>query len=283
MYTRLDCLPCFLRQALNGARLTAPQNPEKQRQILATVSEEISRMDTRLSPPHLAGGMYSRITEISGTKDPFSAYKEKSNAAVLDLLPQVISQLENEKDRIFFALRLSIIGNYMDAGAGREFDWQTALYAEKDSRWAELHYPRFRDELSRPGKVLIIGDNAGEIALDTILVKELNRLGHQVHYAVRGTPILNDATMEDARQVGLTEICNVFSSGSDCPGAVTSRCSKDFLQRMDEADVVISKGQGNFEALSEEKSGIYFAFKVKCEVVSNIVDLPIGTSVFRLI
>ncbi|MGM0611383.1 MAG: damage-control phosphatase ARMT1 family protein [Thermodesulfobacteriota bacterium] len=283
MHTRLDCLPCFMRQALNGARLTSPNDLQTQKKILSAVAQSIARMDTRLSPPHLAGQIYAQITEISGTDDPFADYKKKSNSEVMALLPEIRSRILREEDRLFFALRMSIIGNYMDAGVARDFDWQSALKNEKDARWAELHYPDFKNKLKKENKILIIGDNAGEIALDTLLVRELVELGNDVTYAVRALPILNDATVEDARDVGMTDICEVISSGSDCPGSVTSRCTDEFLKKMHEADLVISKGQGNFEALSEEKNGIYFAFKVKCEVVAELVGLPIGSSIFRFI
>jgi len=283
MHTRLDCLPCFMRQALNGARLTSPEDVGKQRDILSVVAKKISEMDTSHPPPSLAGDMYREITRISGSKDPFQAYKQKSNREALSLLPDLRTGMDREKDRLFFALRISIIGNYMDAGVAREFDWRTALHQEEDSRWAELHYRQFKNRLDRSSKILILGDNCGEIALDTLLAEELTRVGHEVTYAVRGQPILNDATLEDARQVGMSDICRVIASGSDCPGTVLSRCTEKFLREMESADIVISKGQGNFEALCEEKSGIYFAFKVKCEVVADLVDRPIGSSIFRLI
>jgi len=283
MHTRLDCLPCFLRQALNGARLTASRDEDKQRRILSVVAQRISEMDTNRPPPSLAGDMYGEITRISGSKDPFHAYKQKSNREAMSLLPDLRTGMNKEKDRLFFALRVSIIGNYMDAGVAREFDWRTALHEEEDSRWAELHYERFKARLTQPLKVLILGDNCGEIALDTLLAEELTRMGHEVTYAVRGQPILNDATLEDARQVGMNDICRVIASGSDCPGTVLSRCTENFLGEMECADMIISKGQGNFEALCEEKSGIYFAFKVKCEVVADLVHRPIGSSIFRLI
>ncbi|MFP4169279.1 MAG: damage-control phosphatase ARMT1 family protein [Desulfonatronovibrionaceae bacterium] len=283
MHTRLDCLPCFLRQALHGARLTSPNDTKAQEKILRRAAEMISEMDTRHPPPLLAGRMYADIAETSGTSDLFHQYKQKCNREALALLPELERRLDREEDRLFFALRVSIVGNYMDAGVAREYDWRGALEQEEDSCWAELHYNQFQRHLAEASKVLILGDNCGEIALDTLLAKELVRQGHAVTYAVRGQPILNDATLEDARQVDMFGICRVMPSGSDCPGTVLSRCTEEFKSELCSSDIVISKGQGNFEALGEEKSGIYFAFKVKCEVVADLVGLPIGSSVFRRI
>jgi hypothetical protein len=125
---------------------------------------------------------------------------------------------------------------------------------------------------------MILGDNAGEIALDTILVGLLQERGCTVTYVVRGSPIINDATLEDAREVGMIELCKVVSSGVDTPGTVLSRCSQDFLASFNRSPVILSKGQGNLEALSDECSGIFYALKVKCPVVADMTGLGVGQS-----
>jgi uncharacterized protein with ATP-grasp and redox domains len=128
---------------------------------------------------------------------------------------------------------------------------------------------------------MILGDNAGEIGMDTLLVKQLQNLGAEVTYVVRGAPILNDATLEDARFVGMDRLCRVISSGADSPGTVLSRCHSDFLEELYAAPIVISKGQGNFEALHGRLSGAFFALKVKCPVVARLTGFPVRTSVFN--
>jgi hypothetical protein len=127
---------------------------------------------------------------------------------------------------------------------------------------------------------MILGDNAGEIGMDTLLVKQLKALGAEVTYVVREKPILNDATMEDAQFVGMDRLCRVISSGVDSPGTLLSRCHPDFLQELHAAPIVISKGQGNFECLHGRVPGIFFALKVKCQVVARLTGFPVRTSIF---
>jgi uncharacterized protein with ATP-grasp and redox domains len=281
MQTTLDCIPCFMHQALKAARVVAPQDTALHKQVLLEWASMLSSLDLTVTPPALAGIMYKRLSDLLGTRDIFAHVKEQANTEVQRFLPQFRKSLAASDDPLFDALRLAIIGNYMDAGTPTQHAWSQAMQEERDATWATSHYPRFRQHLSTPRSILILGDNAGEIVLDTLLVDELVRLGHEVTYAVRGTPILNDATMEDAKRVGMTQKCQVITSGVDTPGTVLERCTPDFLRRLDQSEVIISKGQGNFEALKGEKSGIYFAFKVKCPVVAAITGRPEKTSIFE--
>ncbi len=125
---------------------------------------------------------------------------------------------------------------------------------------------------ARAGRILYLADNAGEIVFDRLLVEAL--APQRVTLAVRGTPVLNDATAADARAVGLTEICEVIDNGSDAPGTVLEDCSREFRQRFSTADLIIAKGQGNFETLSEAPGNIFFLFKVKCPVIATRTGLP---------
>jgi uncharacterized protein with ATP-grasp and redox domains len=283
MHTTLDCIPCFLNQALKAARIIAPDDSKLHQDVLMDWISALPTMDLSMSPPALAGILYARLTRMTETPDIFSKVKEHANADVQTLLPGFRETLATSSDPLFDALRLSIIGNYMDVGTPKQYAWGQAMEEEQCAAWSKAHYPAFKEQLATPRSILILGDNAGEIVLDTLLVDELNRLGHQVTYAVRGTPILNDATMEDAVTVGMTQRCEVISSGVDTPGTVLERCTSQFLARMDTADIIISKGQGNFEALKNNYPGIYFAFKIKCPVIADIIGRPEKTSMFEYI
>jgi uncharacterized protein with ATP-grasp and redox domains len=272
-----------MNQALKAARIIAPDDTGLHQKVLLKWASMLSSLDLTVSPPALAGIMYKQLASLFETEDIFADIKDQANKDVQRLLPGFQNDLATSADPLFDALRLAIIGNYMDAGTPTQHAWEQAMDEERDASWATTHYPRFKRELSSPRSILILGDNAGEIVLDTLLVDELVRLGHQVTYAVRGTPILNDATMKDANQVGMTNRCEVITSGVDTPGTVLERCTPDFLERMDKTEIIISKGQGNFEALKDEKNGIYFAFKVKCPVVAALTGRPEKTSMFEFI
>ncbi|MDY7001600.1 MAG: ARMT1-like domain-containing protein [Thermodesulfobacteriota bacterium] len=281
MRTSLDCLPCFLRQALNGARLAAPDDPGMHRRVVLAWAKAFSSLDLDESPPALAGILYAMLSQITGCADPYAAYKAKANMHALTLAPDLERVVRKSLDPLRAALGVSIIGNYMDPAAPLERDLERALKQEEHEALDAGAYEKFK-ALACAGRAraLILGDNAGEIALDTLLVRELLNHGCEVIFAVRDRPVINDATLEDAHRVGMTKLCRVVSSGADTPGTVLSRCSKAFLEEMDRADVIVAKGQGNFEALRHRRSGVFHAFKVKCPVVAEDLGVPQGRTMF---
>lgn len=280
MRTSSDCFACFMEQAARGAWQIAPDDIALRERLVRRMAELLAGADLDRPPPDLAAEYYPVLTEANGGADLFAVHKEQANTRVLALLPQLEAYVRDSADPLRAALGLSLVGNYIDAGVGIEYDWEHALEAEKGAPWGRDAYPAFRERIRPGAKVLILGDNAGEIGLDTLLVKELAGLGAEVVYAVRETPVLNDATMEDAEIVGLTRLCRVLSSGSDAPGAVLDRINPQTRRLMDEADVLLSKGQGNFESLEGRMGNVFFALKAKCRVVAHALDVAQGSSVF---
>lgn len=280
MKTPLDCLVCFMSQAVRGAALACPDDADAQRDIVLRASEMFSRWNLNEPPPAQAVHLNRLICEVSGLDDLFRDEKVKANTRVLELLPQLRHTVRTGHDPLRAALEVSIIGNYIDCGVVQEFDWEAALEKE-NNLLDEVSLSRFRERLVPGARVVILGDNAGEIGLDTLLVSQLSEMGCKVTYAVRSAPVLNDATLADAAVVGMDRLCEVVESGSDAPGTVLSRITDEFRTRMDEADVLLSKGQGNFESLYGEWADVFFAFKVKCPIVMKITGEPVGSSIFR--
>jgi hypothetical protein len=282
MDTRPDCLPCFLNQALHITRRIVPQDAALQLRVLQAWSAKLSELGLNRPPPALAGELYPLLTDILGSRDPFREDKAQANRKALHLLPRLRETVRRSPDRLRAALNISIIGNYIDSGVAQSFDWESAVHSEEQPIDAD-HLAAFRRKAGAAQEVLILGDNAGEIVLDMLLVQELQQLGCQVTYAVRGRPIINDATLEDAEAVGMTRLCRVVSSGVDTPGTVLDRCAEEFMNELRKAPLVLSKGQGNFEALAGSWPGVSFAFKVKCGVVARESGEPQGRSVFRFL
>ncbi|MDD4730725.1 MAG: ARMT1-like domain-containing protein [Desulfovibrio sp.] len=279
MQTELDCIPCFFSQALRAVRKVCPDEGGVHARALARLGAMLPEFDMTQPPPALAGDMYAMLRQLTGVEDFFVQEKKQANERVLQLLPGLAQTVRTSADPLETALEISIIGNYMDCGVGTIFDWESEL----DRLGGALDVDTMREfhERLEPGtEVLIVGDNAGEIGLDRLFVQELLGVGVRVTYAVRGAPILNDATMEDARCVGMDQLCEVISSGVDTPGAVVSRCTPEFQDRLTRADVLLAKGQGNYEALTDSGLNVYFAFKVKCPVVAGRAGLPEKTSAF---
>ena len=279
MFTALDCIPCFFRQLLSAARRADPGDGAMHRKLLLAWADQLKELDLDQPPPAVAGRMYALAARITGLEDIFAPDKRLANERVMALLPRLRKLCRTGGDPLKRALEFAIVGNYMDCGIAREFDWEGEL-ERLDSDLDPAAYRSFRAEVRQGRSILVLGDNAGEIGLDRLLVEELLGLGCRVTYAVRGRPVINDATLEDARFVGMTELCPVVSSGVDTPGTVIDRCDPAFLTLMEKTDLLLSKGQGNFEALCGERPDAWFAFKVKCPVVEDMTGFPVGHSMF---
>lgn len=283
MNTSLECMPCFMKMALADARLACPGDEAMHHAIVMAWGRRLSELDLTQPPPAIARHLADLVSEMTGCGDLYLDDKRESNERVLQLLPGLRDRLVRERQRasgdpLALALELAVIGNYIDRGVDLEADWETEL--------AEVAAGLSPDALSsfasraRPGAdVLILGDNCGEIVLDTLLVEELQRRGCRVTYAVRSRPVINDATLADAEAVGMTALCDVVESGVDTPGTVIDRCTPEFLGRMRDADVILSKGQGNFESLQGNWPGVFCAFKAKCSRVAVESRSPLGASV----
>ena len=284
MDTSLDCMPCFMKMAVNEARLACPDDPDLQHEIVKAWAKEIGSLDLNQSPPAIARRLAVLVRSLTGCGDLYAEDKKEANDWVLSLLPELKVRLDTEKaatqgDPLGLALELAIIGNYIDRGVDLEFDLEGEIATVAGSICPDT-LADFKQSAVAGASVLILGDNTGEIVLDTLLVEELKRRGCEVTYVVRSFPVLNDATMAEAEAVGMTGLCPVVESGVDTPGTVLDRCTPEFLDRMRNADVVLGKGQGNFEALAGRWPDIYFAFKVKCKRVAAETGLEVGKSAF---
>ncbi len=269
MKTALECLPCYLRQALQVARLSSDKK-SLQLKVLQEVGTLLGEMDMELTPPENSIAVYQSIAEITGCNDPYLEIKRNSNEEALLLRSQFEKHIQGADDPLELALRLAIGGNIIDYGAMRSFDVDKALerclhisLAVDDSM---LLLQKIRG-LQTGAKVLYLADNAGEIVYDALVVQELAAMGLAVTVAVKSGAIINDALMEDARAAGLGQYARLIENGTNCPGTPINCCSQEFLQLFNSAELIISKGQGNFETLSEVDRDIFFLLTVKCSVV----------------
>jgi hypothetical protein len=149
------------------------------------------------------------------------------------------------------------------------------LQASSEPFWGEQDF--FLQAVAQARSILYLADNAGEIACDRLLIEQLPM--ERVTLAVRGAPVLNDATRADAQAVGLEAMVEVIDNGSDAPGTILDDCSPEFRDRFAESDMIIAKGQGNFESLSDQKGNLFFLFKVKCPMVAERIKQPMGMHV----
>ncbi|MDD5495710.1 MAG: ARMT1-like domain-containing protein [Candidatus Omnitrophica bacterium] len=285
MKTYLDCIPCFLKQALETARLSAADE-KTQKKILDEVARAIPRFPLLYSPPQMARVIYGAIERFTGKDDPYAKIKEKSNKLALSIYPMLKKKVVHSHDRLLTAVELAIAGNIIDYGVKNNLDVEEELKkildkedkAIRREKSSLFDYRSFRAALKRSNTILYLADNAGEVVFDRILIEEIQKTykDKNIIYAVKEKPVINDALRGDAVFAGIEEIAAIVSSGVDTPGTVLSLCSKEFLNIFRRADMVISKGQGNFEALSDYTRPVFFLFMAKCPVIARDVKCALG-------
>ena len=287
MRTYLECIPCFYRQALDAAQI-AGADELIQKKIIDELSQLIPIFSLETAPQEMGRAVYGLVGKISGVKDPFKEIKENSNKFALKLYPELKKEIENSEDRLLAAAKLSIIGNIIDYGAknslnvAEEIDYlfKGNFIINNKNNSTTFKYNQFKEALNKVDTIIYLADNAGEVVFDRLLIEELvKELGKEVIYVVKGKPIINDALIEDAIFCGINKVTKITSSGSDAPGTILKHCSPEFMELYQDAELIISKGQGNYEALSEEDRPIFFLFKAKCPVIARDVGCNVGDMV----
>jgi len=278
--TFLHCVPCLIRQSLDAAALATPDETIHAR-VLREVLDIAKEIDLHESPPAMAQRFHRRIRELTGESDPYREVKDSFNRLALKQYPKFRNQVQRSANPMETAVRLAIAGNVIDFGANGELTKRDLHDAILHAMSAPLegNVERFSGEVSRANNILYLGDNAGEIIFDRLLIEQIPP--DKVTFVVRGAPIINDATMADARDSGITEMVEVIDNGSDAPGTILDDCSQDFRERFERDDVVIAKGQGNYESLSETDKHIWFLLKAKCPLIARNVRCRVGSLVLR--
>ena len=285
MRTANDCLVCFLRQALATVRQSTADISEQWR-VTAEVGAMLARFDPSVPPPENAVHYYRYIANQTGVADPYASQKFESNAFALGLEAQVRAVIQAAADPLLAAILFAINANVLDYGAQYRLDRDAALASCQQLPLSIDHYQAFARQVGKRPSILYLADNCGEIVFDKLVVEQLLARGCKVTVAVRQSPIINDATLEDAMACGLNQLCPVIANGADIPGTPLSQCSASFRQAFAAADCIVSKGMGNFECLSEVEAPIFFLFIVKCTTVRNYlrqhfpgIELRIGSPI----
>ena len=279
MRTYFDCVPCFIRQVLDSVRMIT-DDEQLHEKVLREALRMASEMDLSQSPPAMAQKIHRFIREITGISDPYLDVKNRFNKLALQLYPKLKRQVEASKDPIETAVRLAIAGNIIDFGVDSVVDPARVKRTITESLTDPLDTGSlevFKDVVSQAEDILYLGDNAGEIVFDRLLIERLPC--EKMTFVVKGGPILNDAVMEDAQIVGLTDIVDVIDNGSDAPGTILDDCSETFRRRFDRSDLIIAKGQGNYETLSDVDKNIFFLVRPKCNVLARHLSCEIGSLV----
>lgn len=280
MKMRYDCLPCLFRQTLESARMVT-NNQEIIKDILKKYSGMLPELiDSDDTAPMISAEMQAYIKNISGVKDPYAEVKEKNLKSAIKLLPLVKKEIIEADDLLLAALLMSAMGNSIDAGVSLNINIQANIESALADSFAHSDYDQFLKELQRADELLFIADNTGEAVFDRLLLEKLKEYDLKITYAVRESAILNDITYEGAKELAIDDYAEIIKSGSKAPGMIMDSASDEFLKHYQNADLVISKGQGNLESLYGIESDIYFLLKAKCEVIAEMLDVDKGNFVF---
>ena len=281
MRTYFDCIPCLIRQGLDSARFVT-DDAKVHEQVVRGVLRLMTEMDLCQSPPAMARDIHRLIRRLVGDDDPYHLIKMLFNNIVLKLYPKLRKLIIGSEDPLATAARLAIAGNIIDFGINstlQQADLETAISECLTANSHEMQLKLFQKALTEAEDILYITDNAGEIIFDRLLIEQLPI--EKVTVVVRGEPVINDATMEDAVLAGLPRIVEVIDNGSDAPGTILSDCSEDFRYRFARADLIIAKGQGNYESLSEADKDIFFMLKAKCPVIAEHLGCEVGEMILQ--
>jgi uncharacterized protein with ATP-grasp and redox domains len=277
MQTQLECIPCFIRQSLEALKQVCDDDEIIMRS-LKRVLREASEFDLTLSPPEMGQRIHRIIREESGNKDPYLKIKEKSTQYALQLEGLAQKKIEQSSDAFSTAIRFAIAGNILDFALLSA--WDNSRIEDSFSKVSKHNVDEtmievLKEEIKSSNNVLILGDNAGEAVFDRIMIENLP-CKVDVYYAVKDSPIINDATIKDAQDASIHNVATVISNGTDAPGTLLDKCSDEFISIYNKADIVIAKGQANFETLNLAKRKVYFLTQIKCPTIADRYGYKVG-------
>ncbi len=277
MRSTLDCIPCFLRQSLEAGRRIS-QDEEQIGQALRKILSQISDFDLSLSPPEMGQKIHRILRQEIGNNDPYLQIKKDSTQIALSIAPQVRKQIKHSDNAFETAVRFAIAGNILDFALLSVWDDEKikASFAKAEHQPIDTAMvEKLQQTLQQAKSVLILADNAGETVFDRLLIEQLPE--HlEITYAVKGSPVINDAVEIDAIEAGIDELANVIDNGTDAPGTLLHQGSLSFIEHFSSADVIIAKGQANFETLNTAEREIYFLTQIKCPVIAKAYNYQVG-------
>jgi len=290
MKTSLMCMECNVKQVIKLADLLKI-NKDKQEIAIKRIFKALSEISFDMSNPEIMGTVtWKIITEVFENEDPYKEIKKFYNQSLLDVYDDVENIIKDSDDKFDTALKIAVIGNVIDFAARHTFDKNSVF--EMMEKIDEIKFvidnrEALKKQLKDCKILLYIGDNCGEIVLDKLFIKTIKEIypNIKIYFGVRGKAIINDITIDDAKQVKMDEVAEVISSGAMFPGTILHKSSEEFQKVFNESDIVLAKGQGNYESLSDlKRKGLFLILLVKCTYIakaipSNVMDYVIKENI----
>ncbi|MHA1150155.1 MAG: damage-control phosphatase ARMT1 family protein [Promethearchaeota archaeon] len=284
-----ECIGCMFNQIYKALRLLKPDIPKA---IVINTQKKLMEFFVETDILHEPGPLigkktYELIGEALKDPDPYKKLKEKSNQLALKYYDAVKKIIDKSEDPVFEAIAVSALGNTLDYGAHHNMDLINDIENFSMDDLVINDIPQFKESLEMTDNLLILGDNAGEIVFDKLLIETLHKIYPNLNivFSVRAEPIINDATMEDAEAIGLTEIVKVIESPGT-PGVELSIANNEFKSYFCAQDggIILSKGQGNFESLlgmDVPKKEVFYILKAKCILMERLFKVENGALIFK--
>lgn len=255
-------------------------NKQIQEKLLTMAETILKQCDMSKTNPEIMAGIWEEVIQILENKDPYEKIKQYYNEFMMAMSKTIRQEILSAEDPFQSALKIAITGNLIDFAAKHTFDENTIQKLLKDAEKTQLAVDdsdELKKQLNAAHTMLYLGDNCGEIVLDKLFI-ELLKIQYpalKVYYGVRGKPIVNDVTLKDATEVAMEEVAVVISNGDGSLGTVLERTSIEFQSVFNQADLILSKGQGNYEGLlGNSKENLFFMFMAKCELVAQPLGVP---------
>ena len=273
------CLFCFSRafeKVLFEHNITNSEKVSYTKEFFAY----LSTIDENASAPKIARDIHAKFREILNNNDPYKKEKLFHNKSILNIYPELEKKISESDNPFNTALRLAIAGNIIDFGPAQEFDIKGTIKKVENSDFAIDNSQELKNAINNADNILYLGDNSGEIVFDKLFLQTINH--PNVYFAVRGAPVINDVTIDEAKFVGIDKYAKIISNGYDAPSTLIEYASDEFLDVYNNADLIISKGQGNLEGLLENpREDIFFLLMVKCNVIGDMIGVKKGDFVVR--
>ncbi|MBI9045125.1 MAG: DUF89 family protein [Anaerolineaceae bacterium] len=277
MQTYPECFNCFTKLIYNSIQPLGFDERE-QFDLMQESLNIVLSYDMSIPPAVIGGKVFGNIVKTSGVTDLFLEIKKESTRIALGLYPQLKACVSQADDPLDMAIRISALGNLMDVANPNSYDLDEEIDNISKQPIHGGGLKLFRERLKTAKRLLILGDNTGETVFDRVLIETLDM---PVTYAVKGSPILNDATLQEALDAGLDQCAEIISNGAAIAGTHLPYCSEDFKAVFEDSDLILSKGQGNYETLSDVEANVFFLLRVKCEALSKDIGIPVGSMALK--
>lgn len=269
------CLPCLINQVLKVADITGLDAKED---LLREVFTYLSKVDFNITTPEIIGEVFGMIKRYANNPDPYKETREYYNGLFLKHLPDFASKVEQSENPFLTAIKYAIIGNIIDFNPIHNILLEDIFDCFEKMEQSDLEIDDSAElvkDLSKANTLLYLGDNCGEICMDKLLLAKIKKENPnmKILFGVRGEPVVNDSVAADAFAIGMDAYAEIIDNGDGALGTVLHRTKAEFREAYQNADVIIAKGQANYECLSEEKQNIYFLLMIKCSVIANDIGV----------